>query len=880
WMGQSSVGRAYDVYARRYAVNAEPQGNEFIANTVLASAQQNPAVAMNASGAFVVVWESAAQDDPDGKAGIYAQRYDALGQKLDIEMLVNTHTSDDQRNPAVAMADEGTFTVAWNSLGQDGSEEGVYVQRFDAAGQRLAGEFRVNNRIEQSQSNPAIAMDARASFVVTWQSDGQDGSGEGVYARRYLRNTQGSSVGDFVWDDADADGMQDAGESGVDGVTVRLLDQAGRMVDTTTTVSGGWYDFRDLSSGTYVLEFVVPAGFILAAAHRGGDETLDSDADSATGRTPAFVLGPNQADMDCDAGLIAWPSINGSVFNDRNGDGKHDTSEVGLVGWIVYLDTNRNGRLDTDEISTTTGPDGRYALMGLAPGAYCVALLPQMLWRQTSPASLSYEVTLRMGQRALEIDFGNQTAIPNSTARGGSLLTVNTTPCLEFHTPRVAMDAAGDFAIAWSGNRAADGWRVLLQRYGSTVRKRGSETIAMEAPWNDLAMDAAGNFAIAGVFASSIGLQWYSAEGVLQREIACINDTACDAHEAPALAMDADGDLVVAWKGTSSTGTGSGIHLQRYSAAGVHQGSDLYLPGAVHPALAMGADGGFVLAWESQSLDETGQSHLDIRARRYNASGAPQGPAFRVNATLAGEQRDPAVAMDAAGGFVIAWDSNAASGVGADGNGWGIYARRYNAGGEPQGGESRINTSTAGDQRYPAVALHNGDLVIAWAGAGADGIGIYAQRYNAAGVAQGGELFVGDCPVREQISPDVAIDAKGNFVVAWQSETGINARRYSVNHAPTTRGIPDVLVGPSASDTVINLFAAFADDKDEDNKLTYTVVNNSNPSLFDLTRIDSTTGQLILGYAPGAMGSAELTLRATDTGGLWVETTFTVTMGR
>ena len=79
----------------------------------------------------------------------------------------------------------GDFVVVWQSDQQDGSMLGVFGQRFNAAGGKAGGEFGVNTYTLDKQINPTVAMDAAGDFVVAWSSFGQDGSGYGVYARRY-----------------------------------------------------------------------------------------------------------------------------------------------------------------------------------------------------------------------------------------------------------------------------------------------------------------------------------------------------------------------------------------------------------------------------------------------------------------------------------------------------------------------------------------------------------------------------------------------------------------------------------------------------------------------------------------------------------------------
>src|SRR5262249_54198508 len=155
-------------------------------------------------------------------------------------------------------------------------------------------------------------------------------------------------------------------------------------------------------------------------------------------------------------------------------------------------------------------------------------------------------------------------------------------------------------------------------------------------------------------------------------------------------------------------------------------------------------------------------------ARRYDSAGEAQGPEFLVNGSwTTGDQRSPAVALDAAGDFAIAWQS-----YGQDGSGYGIYAQRYSAAGTGQGPEVLVNSWTPGYQIAPAVALDaGGDLVVVWQSYLEDGsgYGIYAQRYDSAGAVQGSEFRVNTYTTSFQQAPAVAMDAAGDIAVTWES---------------------------------------------------------------------------------------------------------------
>ena len=97
---------------------------------------------------------------------------------------VNTNTINNQQYSSVAHTGNGLFVVTWHSYGQDGDSNGIYAQRYNADGTKYGNEFRVNTNTTNFQGYPSIAAH-NGKFVVTWGSNGQDGSNYGIYAQRY-----------------------------------------------------------------------------------------------------------------------------------------------------------------------------------------------------------------------------------------------------------------------------------------------------------------------------------------------------------------------------------------------------------------------------------------------------------------------------------------------------------------------------------------------------------------------------------------------------------------------------------------------------------------------------------------------------------------------
>lgn len=129
--------------------------------------QQFPAVAASASGLQVIVWDSVGQDG--SLSSIYGRLYRADGSPAGDEFPVNDDARNRQTFPAVAMATDGRFVVAWNSNGRDGAGLGVQARRFAADGAPLGPEFQVHVDGEGAvQPGVGLAMDPQGNFVVAW----------------------------------------------------------------------------------------------------------------------------------------------------------------------------------------------------------------------------------------------------------------------------------------------------------------------------------------------------------------------------------------------------------------------------------------------------------------------------------------------------------------------------------------------------------------------------------------------------------------------------------------------------------------------------------------------------------------------------------------
>jgi hypothetical protein len=179
--GGDQDGDGYGVFGRSFDTAGRPLSDEVQVNTYTTGSQGSSAIAAGPDRSFLVLWESNNQDGSG--TGIFAQLYDPRGIPSGAEFQVNSYTPFNQRYVHVASSEDG-YLVVWHS-DHDGAETGIFAQFYDTAANPVGGELQVNTYTTGRQHNPTVGADGRGGFVVAWVSDGQDGSEGGVFAQRY-----------------------------------------------------------------------------------------------------------------------------------------------------------------------------------------------------------------------------------------------------------------------------------------------------------------------------------------------------------------------------------------------------------------------------------------------------------------------------------------------------------------------------------------------------------------------------------------------------------------------------------------------------------------------------------------------------------------------
>lgn len=428
WESYGQDGDGFGVFGQRFDADGDPVGTEFAVNTYTTYSQDDPAVAALGDGGFVVAWESSYQDG-NGE-GVFAQRFDVSGTTplaLGNEFQVNSEIYGDQSDPSVAGLSDGGFVIAWESNYQDGDDDGIFSQRFDVYGDTAGSEFQVNTETAYNQSDPSIAALNDGGFVAVWESRYQegtygDGTYQGIYGQRF--NAAGSAVGSefhvnsetennqddpdvttlgdgsfiVVWESNDQDGDGDgifAQQFGTTGTTPTPI---GSEFQVNTKSAGNQRDEAvvDLSDGGFAVSWETDGTRTREFNEDVRVQIFDSGANPSPGATRSpltlyggygddlLVGGTNNdvlnggADNDVLDGFLGDDILIGGDGDDALfGDSGNDTLDGGLGDDIIYggegvsIDGGEGDDPDIDTVTfsgATTGIsvnlDSRFAYDG------------------------------------------------------------------------------------------------------------------------------------------------------------------------------------------------------------------------------------------------------------------------------------------------------------------------------------------------------------------------------------------------------------------------------------------------------------------------------------------------------------------------------------
>lgn len=394
------------------------------------------------------------------------------------------------------------------------------------------------------------------------------------------------------------------------------------------------------------------------------------------------------------------------------------------------------------------------------------------------------QVVSLYGVEELQFDDGQI----NLSTTGGNEFLVNTDT--KGHSNITAISDGG-FVITWQSNYDENIPAVRAQRYDANGNSVNDEFLVnidnIESVDESVTALNDGGFLVTYTAPGGIGLstfaQRYNSDGSINGDKLQPN-TSWYTVDSNSTSLN-DGGFVIIW--TARDGGPTGIHAQRYNSDGSKNGDEFRVNTSfimpeqwdLDGSVTALDDGGFVIAWESDGQDGDGYG---VYAQRYNSDGSKNAGEFRVNTETTGSQHNPDITTLNDGGFLVTW-----SGFGS-GDDSGIYAQLYNSDGNKNGLEFRVNTYTTDQQHSPAATtLNDGGFVITWESFDSDGdfrFGIYAQIYDSKGNRVGAELQVDIYNATAPDKPSITALNDGGFVITWESDkdsplsNNVYAQRY------------------------------------------------------------------------------------------------------
>ncbi|WP_280370124.1 calcium-binding protein [Pseudomonas sp. BN411] len=185
WEGTGS-GDSYGIFAQRFNASGAKVGVETRINTDVLDSQSEPAIAPLANGGYVVTWETI-QDSTDGTTDTYVQLFNSAGTKVGTQVRVNTTTVGSQGEPEITALFDGGYLLVWCGSG-GGDETGIFAQRFNASGAKVGLEVRINTNTANIQEFPHVTLLVDGSYVISWDSYDAAGLVGDVHSQRFDAN--------------------------------------------------------------------------------------------------------------------------------------------------------------------------------------------------------------------------------------------------------------------------------------------------------------------------------------------------------------------------------------------------------------------------------------------------------------------------------------------------------------------------------------------------------------------------------------------------------------------------------------------------------------------------------------------------------------------
>ena len=778
-----------------------PAAEDFLVNDDTAGGckQGSPAAASDSAGNAVIAWA----DQRNGYAGywdgmyyfsgwdIYFRRFDGAGNPAGPDQRVNdpgkpaAHSNPEH---SVAMSPGGRFVIVWQEMtAYPHSVISTCFQVFDASGNRIGPNRQVPHcAADHMPVSSSAAMDGNGGFVIAWTDRSEDYMTHELHFLRY---------------DPDGNPMVTGTESGLATVTHFAQDPCIGMAPDGRFAIAWTGSFPESWNNDLCVKCFDANGDSVGLTQKVSDDTIHVGQESpsiAMDNRGAFVI----AWEDCRNHLYEDVDIFDVYFQQFDSSGQmigsnrmanDDGGRGGKNRPAVTLDSDGRFAIAWDDKRLSDhprifyqiyGPDGatqgNNQRAGVDEGtgsqfAPCAALTPPgglfLAWEDTRNGAVDQDVNFQH----IDISGGSE---------GSPQRVIDDTGSCEQTAPSIAMAGNGAFIAAWTDDR--DGTDLLYPTYdvymqcydaqAGPVGRNGKVNDGyrrnQDPPFPVVAADSSGRFAVAWRDERNIKwdiyCQFYDAAGQPSGSNQKVNDDAGESlQSSPSIAMNACGDCVIAWSDTRGGSFNECVYFQRFNRdgdpVGRNQKVEYASPGSL-PAVAMDDAGSFVIAWWIDmfiSIGGNSQSISDICFQRFDRRGDPLGKRRKANDAGEGGRHGPSIAMKPDGGFVIAWQDRRSGDLD-------VYFQSFDAAGIAEGPNRRANDDSGTAAQYaPTVAMdRTGRFAILWSDVRFEaGPSLVGQRFNAQGTPADGNFRI--TSEGSHYYPAASADEE-NIVMAWQ----------------------------------------------------------------------------------------------------------------
>jgi Ca2+-binding RTX toxin-like protein len=897
------------IRAQIFEADGTPVGGEFTVNATDVGDQTNAVVTKLSGGGFVIAWEDRNSGTDGSGSAIRYQLYDSAGAAVGGERLANTTATGDQTRPSIAALDGGGFVLTWTDgsmTGADTSFTAVRGQRFEADGDPVGSEFLVNTVTNRVQTASSVVGLPGGGFAVVWQ----DESPQGVFNGMTSREDRGSDIAVQIFDSsANKVGAQQVVDNTTPSPTYFFGETGGRVTAHNPVavllpsgkIAVAWTDSWDgyiktrqlnldgtpatgvqivgeafgtvapapaivaLADGGYAISWTVarpgasdPSGQGLLARVYSADGTAQGAEFQVNSSTSGNQLAPSILAHSDGGFLIAYAdSASTDIRAVRFAENAGAIVDISLSVQAISkaaIENVQAANLSAD--GAVNAPFTYSILSDPTGGAFriegdrLVVADTQLLYgfagnsvtvtfRATDPNGNSFdeavEIPLSAAPASILYEAGAQFHMANPTPEPGA--TGAQTPEL------VALPSGGYFATWVEYRSSTSGFDVMGQFHGADGSHGAAFVVNSVTSGNQFESAAAllqnGNIVVTwagGTGNFDIKAQILTPTGAKLGGEFFVNTVTAQTQSWATPTALADGGFLVTWADQSLANdtSSTGVKAQFFTAAGAKVGGEFLVNTTTtgsqnQPTAAQLANGTIVVAWQDASATGGDLSGTAIRAQLLSSTGTPIGSEFLVNTTTNHGQQSPVVTALAGGGFVITW-RDLSEGTGATGSfdPSDIRAQIYDSDGNPVGGEILVNTETQGSQGQGSLgaagvaANASGGFVVTWSTffqANSDGSSgsIKAQIFAGDGSKLGSEFLVNQVGAEQQSTPAVAYLADNDLVFAWWDLSGsrsgesraISARRFDAavqanpayNVIEGTAG-PDDLIGTPARDLI------------------------------------------------------------------------------